>query len=231
VIEGVTLVLDALACGVDVEEVIVDDRLAPTVLAELERHHVPLHRAPEGALAKATSTTTAQPAAAIARQVARHASELVADSTLTLVLVGVGDPGNAGTLLRTAEAAGARAVLFCDGSVDPYNPKCVRASAGSLFRVPVSTGDAVEVLEACRGAGVARIATATRRGPAPDEVDLAGPFALVLGNEAHGLPELLHAHVDSWVSVPMVGRVESLNVAMTGAAVCFEALRQRRAQG
>jgi RNA methyltransferase, TrmH family len=225
------LVLDALACGVEVQEVLVEARLDHDVLAAVERHGVPVHHAPDGALAKASSTATPQPIAAIARRPAREA-RLVIDEAgpLALVLVGVGDPGNAGTLLRTAEATGARAVLFCDESVDPYNPKCVRASAGSVFRVPVSTGDAVEVLQGCQGAGMTRVATVPQGGQPPDEVDLARPTALVLGSESHGLPSSLAPHVDDRVTVPMVGRVESLNVAMAGAVVCFEALRQRRAR-
>jgi TrmH family RNA methyltransferase len=228
----VTLVLDALACGVDIDEVIVEPALDPAALATIGASGVPVRHAPEGALARALSTVTPQPVAAVARMPRARATDLAATGgPLLLVLVGVGDPGNAGTLLRTAEAAGARAVLFCDGSVDPHNPKCVRASAGSLFRVPVATGEAVEVLEACEEAGLARVATIARGGTPLDRADLLDPFALVLGSEAHGLPATLDELLDVRVTIPMEGRVESLNVAMAGAVVCFEALRQRRVAG
>jgi TrmH family RNA methyltransferase len=148
---------------------------------------------------------------------------------LSLVLVDVADPGNAGTLLRAGEASGAAAVLFCGASVDPCNPKCVRASAGALFHLPVASGgEAVAVLERLGGAGVRRLATVVRDGTPYDEVDLTGPVALVLGSEAHGLPAGLEALVDERCTIPMVGRSESLNVAMAGAVLAFEALRQRR---
>jgi TrmH family RNA methyltransferase len=148
---------------------------------------------------------------------------------LALVLVGVGDPGNAGTLLRSAEAAGAGAVLFCEGSADPYAPKCVRASAGSIFRVAVTrSAGARDALEWIASAGLGTVATVARGAQPYDEVALAGPVALVLGNEAHGLPEQVGAQVVRSVTIPMVGRTESLNVGMAGTILCFESLRQRR---
>jgi len=146
------------------------------------------------------------------------------------VLVDVADPGNAGTLVRAAEAAGAAAVLFCGSSVDPSNAKCVRASAGALFHVPIASGGEVgPVLESLGELGVRRLATVVQGGRPYDEVDLTGPVALVLGSEAHGLaPSALDA-VDERLSIPMDGRSESLNVAMAGSVLCFESLRQRRA--
>src|SRR5690606_19426236 len=144
---------------------------------------------------------------------------------LALVLVGVSDPGNAGTLLRSAEAAGGGAVLFCDGAVDPYGPKCVRSSAGSLFRLAV-TREATSgaALAAAAAAGLRRVGTLARGAPPYDAVDLAGPVALVLGSEAHGLPAAVAAVVDENVTIPMAGATESLNVGMAGTVLCFEAL-------
>src|SRR5207244_4335229 len=140
-----------------------------------------------------------------------------------LVLCEVSDPGNAGTLVRMAEASGVGAILFSDGSVDPFAPKCVRASAGSIFHVAVvSGGSPVQVLEAIGGRGVQRLGTDAHRGKPYDEADLREPFALVLGNEAHGLPAAVADQLDAWVHIPMVGDVESLNVAMAGSIICFE---------
>jgi TrmH family RNA methyltransferase len=150
---------------------------------------------------------------------------------LALVLVGVADPGNAGTLLRSAEAAGAGAVLFCAGSVDPYGPKCVRSSAGSVFRLVVARDlAAAEALAAVGEAGATIVATVARGAQPYDAVDLARPVALVLGSEAHGLAAGLAAAVDTAVTIPMQGRTESLNVGMAGTILCFESLRQRRAR-
>jgi TrmH family RNA methyltransferase len=181
----------------------------------------------DGVLARVTDTVTPQPVAAIGRFAdVSPGTAASAAGPLALVLVGVRDPGNAGTLLRSAEAAGAGAVLFCDGSVDPYGPKCVRASAGSVFRVAVTR--AGEALGCLSSAGLGTVATVARGARSYDEVDLAGPVALVLGSEAHGLPGDVAARVERAVTIPMAGRTESLNVGMAGTILCFESLRQRR---
>jgi TrmH family RNA methyltransferase len=235
VVDGPTLVLEALRAGLTVHEVLCAPGAATEVEAEAVARGVPVLRVQPEVLAKAVDAVTPQGVAAVAARpevsldAALHAAR---DAAITLVLVDVNDPGNAGTLLRTAEAAGAAAVLFCGASVDPCNPKCVRASAGALFHLPVASGgDVVSVLEGLGSAGVRRAATVVRHGTPYDAVDLTGPVALVLGNEAHGLPPELHGLVDERLSIPMVGRSESLNVAMAGAVVCFESLRQRRAAG
>ncbi len=146
---------------------------------------------------------------------------------LVTVLAHVRDPGNAGTVLRTADAAGASAVGFTDASVDPYNGKCVRASAGSLFHLPVVVGPRVETLiPALRESGLTVLAAdgAGKRSldEALDAGVLAGPTAWIFGNEAWGLPEEIIQQVDEVVSVPIYGRAESLNLA-TAAAVCLYA--------
>jgi TrmH family RNA methyltransferase len=231
VVEGIGLVRDVITAGGDVVEVLVDAAAEGRLeLDGIVGRGVPVLHAPEGALASVLGTVSPPPVAAVVRRGSVDVDAAVASAgSLALVLSGVSDPGNAGTLLRTAEAAGAGAVLFCDGSVDPYNPKCVRASAGSLFRVRVSTGGAaVKVLDKVRERGLSCVGTVVEDGLPPDEVDLRGPLALVLGNEAHGLPAELDQHLDVRLTIPMHGRVESLNVGMAGAVICFEALRQRR---
>ena len=146
---------------------------------------------------------------------------------LVAVLHGVTDPGNAGTVVRVADAAGADAVVFAGDTVDPHNGKCVRASTGSVFHLPISrVRDADEVFEACRAAGLALVAadgyatddldTADQRG------DLGHPTAWVFGSEAHGLPDAVVASLDTSLKVPLYGAAESLNLA-TAAAVCLYA--------
>ena len=233
-VDGPVLVAEALAAGVALHEVIAEPGAPADLLERAAAAGAAVCSVAPGTLARATDTTTPRPVAAIARLPAASPAEAAAAAgPLALVLVGVADPGNAGTLLRTAEAAGAGAVLFCDGSVDPYGPKCVRSSAGSLFRLTVvrDTG-AGPALAALRRRGLTTVATAARgRLPAYDEIDLARPVAVVLGSEAHGLPEPLGGAVDETVTIPMAGPTESLNVAMAGTIVCFESLRQRRAGG
>jgi RNA methyltransferase, TrmH family len=146
---------------------------------------------------------------------------------LAALLANVRDPGNAGTVLRTADAAGADAVVFADASVDPYNGKCVRASAGSLFHLPVVAGARLsDAVSALRRAGLRIIAADGRAGttlddPATREA-LAAPTAWLFGNEAWGLPPDLLALADQSVAVPIYGRAESLNLA-AAAAVCMYA--------
>ena len=146
---------------------------------------------------------------------------------LLAVLAHARDPGNAGTVVRAADAAGAGGVLLTGDSVDPYNGKCVRASAGSLFHLPVSIGQHVEEdLPALRAAGL-RVLAADGHADldldqATDSGLLDGPTAWVFGNEAWGLPESTRALADEVVKVPIHGRAESLNLA-TAAAVCLYA--------
>jgi RNA methyltransferase, TrmH family len=230
VIDGPTLLDEALTAGVSVEEVVAEPACPEELLARAAAAGAVLRSVADGMLARVTDTVTPPSVAAIGRIVEVSASAAAsAAGPLALVLVGVGDPGNAGTLLRSAEAAGAGAVLFCDGSADPYGPKCVRASAGSLFRVAVArSADAGGALRCLASAGLATLAAVVHGAPSYDEVDLAGPLALVLGSEAHGLPGHVAAQVGQAVTIPMVGRTESLNVGMAGTILCFESLRQRR---
>lgn len=150
---------------------------------------------------------------------------------LVVIAADVRDPGNAGTLIRTADAAGADAVILAGHSVDPYNPKTVRASVGSLFHLPVSVvPDAGAAVDACRGAGLTVLAA-----DGGGDVDLftadpllAGPTAWLFGNEAWGLPDELAAAADHRVSIPIAGKAESLNLS-TAAAVClYASARVRR---
>jgi len=146
---------------------------------------------------------------------------------LVALLANVRDPGNAGTVLRAADAAGADAVIFADASVDVYNGKCVRASAGSIFHLPVVAGVRLpETVAALREAGLRILAADGRGGSTLDDPDtriaLGSPAAWLFGNEAWGLPEGLLALADESVAVPIYGRAESLNLA-TAAAVCLYA--------
>lgn len=227
VVDGPTLVAEALEAGAGVVEVYVEPGAPAHVVDAARAAGVPVREVAPGALAKATSPVTPQPVAALAAFPAPPSEEVLRG--LVLVLVGVADPGNAGTLVRVAEASGASAVVSCADAVDLWNPKCVRASAGSLFRVPVVlAGDAHDALRRLRAAGMTIVATALDGAADLDDVDLRGDVAVLLGNEAHGLPHDVVAGADVAVRVPMAGRVESLNVAMTGTVVAFEAARQRR---
>jgi TrmH family RNA methyltransferase len=179
-------------------------------------------------MAELAQTITPQGVLAVCRFVDVPLGELTAAAPrLVVVLANVRDPGNAGTVLRTADAAGADAVIFSDASVDPYNSKCVRASAGSLFHLPVVASSPVAAtVGALRAAGLTVLAADGSSGcPLPALTPpgiLAGPTAWLFGNEAWGLPAETLALADQAVAVPIYGRAESLNLAVA-AAVCLYA--------
>jgi TrmH family RNA methyltransferase len=240
VIDGPVLVGDALDAGLALTEAFVDvdaaDERVAAVAARLRADGVPVRELAAGVLASAVDTVTPHGLAAVAHRPAPvdpaadpRAERSPAAAPFVLVLAGVGDPGNAGTLLRTAEAAGVTAVVAAAGSVDLFGPKTVRSSAGSLFRLPVAEGAAPgPTREALTAAGVTVLGTRAEGGTPYDRADLRRPLALVLGSEAHGVGPEWAALVDEWVMIPMAGGAESLNVAMAGTVVCFEAARQRR---
>jgi TrmH family RNA methyltransferase len=184
-----------------------------------------------GVLARVAGTVTPQPViAVVGMPVSTMADVRAAGPRLLVVCVDVRDPGNAGTVVRSAWAAGVDALVCCEGTVDVWNPKAVRASAGAVLHVPVvPAGPAPEVLSELGGWGLARLGTAAEGGTDYAATDLTRPTALVLGNEAAGLALAeLGPHLDGLVSIPMVAGAESLNVGMVAAVLCFEAARQRR---
>lgn len=179
---------------------------------------------------KLTSTVTPQGLVAVAQMLDVSLDDVPAEGCVAL-LHEVRDPGNAGTVLRSADAAGASAVLFSQTSVDVYNPKTVRASAGSLFHLPVVAGVATEVaIESLREKGVRILAMDTRGATDLYDADLSGPVGFVFGNEAHGLPDEIRDQTDQVVKVPIPGRAESLNLAAAATVCLFEWARRRSTQ-
>jgi TrmH family RNA methyltransferase len=144
--------------------------------------------------------------------------------------VGIGEPGNAGTLIRIADAMGAGAVIFGGHSVDPYNGKCLRASAGSVFAIPVIVApDAGAAVSALQTHGLRVLATTLDGESSLDDVDLAGPTAWLFGSESHGLSPELAQQADSRVAIPMSGGAQSLNVAAAAAICLYQSARAQRA--
>ena len=231
VVEGPVLVAEAVAAGWECEAQFVaeeaDGVVEPGVVGA-----GPVIELAEGVLDRVGSTETPQNPIAIVKM-RDHGSvdELLAAASFVVVLDRIADPGNLGTILRSAEASGAELVVLTPGSVDPYNPKVVRASAGALFHVPIVEAAIDDVV----AAGLTTIGTSSHdandRTVEPyTETDLTGRIALVMGNEAAGLPDDWSdtvGPVRRWVTIPHVGRSESLNVAMATTVLVFEAARQR----
>jgi RNA methyltransferase, TrmH family len=232
VVEGTKLLAEALTVGAKVDTVFAAPDAPPALLARAGAGGARVLELAPGVLERVATTVSPQPVMAIVGDLTVDLAT-VAHATLVVVCVDLGDPGNAGTVLRSAEAAGAGAVVLCGSSVDVYNPKTVRASAGAVFHVPVVAAEEepVDVLLHLGNGGLRRLGTVAGSGRDYTTLDLTLPVAIVLGNEAVGLPPALSSVLDDCVTIPMTGRSESLNVGMAAAVLCFEAARQRRAKG
>ena len=152
--------------------------------------------------------------------------DLLADP-LVLVVESIEKPGNLGTMLRTADAAGCGAVIVCDPTTDPFNPNVVRASTGMLFVVPLAVASSEETIEWLRRQDIATFATTPDTETLHTDSDLTGAVAIVVGTEQYGLSDLWLEEADSRIRIPMAGSADSLNAAMAAGITLFEAVRQR----
>jgi TrmH family RNA methyltransferase len=236
VIEGPNLLEEALKADAAIEAVYLDAgwesaaRL-PGLVAQCYEVGARVFELEPGVMGRVAGTVTPQAVIGVVSTPVFTLADLGATKPqLVVVCVDVRDPGNAGTIVRSAWAAGADAVVCCEGTVDVWNPKAVRASAGAVLHVPVvAAGPPPDVLDQLGGWGVKRLATASEGGLDYAATDLTRPTALVLGNEAAGLVLTdLGDHLDGVITIPMPGGAESLNVGMVAAVLCFEAARQRR---
>ena len=165
---------------------------------------------------------------AVARQFPTGLERIeLGDDPLLLVAESIEKPGNLGTMLRTSEAAGAAAVIVCDPTTDPFNPNVVRASLGTLFRVPLAIATTADAVAWLRRHGVHTVATTPGAARPHWETDLTGSVAVVIGSEQYGLSETWLEAADFQALIPMPGSVDSLNAAMAAGIILFEAARQR----
>ncbi len=230
-IEGPHLLEEALRAGLRVTTVFVAQGAEKLLGALRVPPETEILRLPAKLLHSALATETPQPIAALIEppewswphilDARRKGAELV------LILAGIQDPGNLGTILRSAEAFGVTGVVSLPGTASAWNPKAVRASAGSVFRVPLLAVSERECLEKLHEAGVKILATTVRAAQPADLVDLAGPVALIIGNEGNGVADELAAKADARITIPCPGPVESLNAAVAASVLLYEAARQR----
>lgn len=227
-VEGAQGVGEALSADASLRTLFLTDPDHPLV-ARAVGAGVDVVHVDEGVMARLTGTVTPQGLVGVVAFVDRPLDALGEAPGCVAVLHAARDPGNAGTVLRSADAAGAQGVVFSDTSVDVYNPKAVRASAGSLFHVPVVRGaQTAAAIEGLRARGL-RILAMDAHGEADLlEQDLSDPVAFVFGNEAWGLPDEIAGLADATVRVPIAGRAESLNLAAAATVCLFEWARQRR---
>jgi TrmH family RNA methyltransferase len=221
-VEGAQAVGEALD---RLEVLFATDELDPLVV-RAQQAGVEIQPVTDEVMGRLTSTVTPQGLVGVAPFIDVDLEALPGVGCLA-ILHEVRDPGNAGTVLRSADASGASGVVFTDTSVDVYNPKTVRASAGSLFHLPVVRGPAtVEAVNAAHARGFRVLAMATHGAKDLYRTDLDGPVAFLFGNEAHGLPPEVSALADVSVRVPQFGRAESLNLAASAAVCLFERARR-----
>ena len=227
-LEGERVIRDALAAGVSLDDVFIGENapIRPSIEDAAASGGIRPQIVSESVIRVLADTTTPQGCVAVARMPLRSLDEVEGD--LVLVLAEVRDPGNAGTLIRSAVAAGAQFVIFSSGSVDPFGPKTVRASAGTLFGTGIVRDvDLTDTLALLKDRGFTSLAGDPRSRRTIEDVALNRPIAVVVGNEAWGVPEAAAALVAEFVAIPMPGPVESLNVAVAGSLLLFECIRKR----
>ena len=231
-IEGMRILEEAIRSGLKFKAVFFRasaenraERLLPQMAA-----HVETLLLPDKLFASAVPSETPQGVAGLVRLKPFKLEDVLARSQAgpLLAIAGVQDPGNLGTILRSAEAFGAGGVLLGEGTVSPFNPKVIRASAGSVFRLPIVQAKLSGILDQMRELGLRLIATSSHKGTPLDQANLTGPLAVFIGSEGAGVPQDLLAEMTEVVAIPHSSSVESLNAGVAASIVLYEAARQRR---
>jgi len=235
-IEGVRILEEAIRSGLRFGAVFFREsaqNLAERLLPQIASH-VETLLVPDKVFDSAVASETPQGVAALVRLKEFSIEDVLERLQIgpVIVIVGLQDPGNLGTILRSAEAFGSAGVVLGEGTVSPFNSKVIRASAGSLFRIPLVVSKAAGGLEAIlpkfRAQGVRLIATSSHKGTPLDQAGLAGPCAIFIGSEGAGLPKTLMSQVDELIAIPHTQQVESLNAGVAASIVLYEAARQKR---
>jgi TrmH family RNA methyltransferase len=236
-LEGLHLVDEALRSGIPLQTVFVAQGHENLIesLSAIDETRTEILAVPREILDSAVSTESPQPIAALAHPQNWPWAEVLAQKpgapALIVVLSGIQDPGNLGTILRSAEAFGATGILCLTGTVSRWNPKAMRASAGSVFRLPVLASSEAKAFQHLREAGIRTLAAMARQAEPLNETNLTGPIALLIGSEGSGLSPEIAAQSDARITIPCPGPVESLNAAVAASVLLYETSRQRAESG
>jgi TrmH family RNA methyltransferase len=233
-IEGPHLVEEALRAGLRISTVFVAEGMLHHVEKSVRlQPEVEVLVLPSAILAPVLSTETPQLVAALVEPRLWSWEDLISSrrdtAPLILVLAGLQDPGNLGTIVRSAEAFGATGIVSLPGTVSPWNPKAVRASAGSILRMPFLTADPEAAFLRLHDHDITIWTTATSRAREIQQAKLGVPVAVVIGNEGNGVPDDIARMADARLTIPCPGPVESLNAAVAASILLYEAARQRAA--
>ncbi len=235
-LEGVKMVEEALRDNLGVQMVVATPSLVQHhgrgVLKLAESKQTDILWISEKLMDSVSESKTSQPVMALVRMRQHTVEEILShDSKLIVVAHQLQDPGNLGTIIRTSEAVGASGVAITPKTVDPYNSKTVRASMGSILRLPiVHLTDSAEFIKKCKQLGFQTVATALTGKQTHFDVDLRKPTVVIFGREGSGLSADILEHVDVQVRIPMAKAIDSLNVATSAAVILYEAMRQRMQQ-
>jgi RNA methyltransferase, TrmH family len=231
-IEGFRIIEEAVRSGVRFRAVFFSEsaeprahKLLPQIASQVEALLLP-----DKLFTSAVPSQSPQGVAALVHLKVSSAEDVLESSSPgpILVIAGVQDPGNLGTILRSAEAFGAKGILLGDGTVSAYNSKVVRASAGSVFRVPVAKGALQQAIELLRAKSFRLLATSSHKGVALPQADLSGATAIFIGNEGAGIDKKLLSQMDELVMIPHSPKVESLNAGVAASILLYEAAKGRQ---
>jgi len=233
-IEGIHLVSEALRVG-QLENVIYCSHLTEkfdgkALLGKVISSNVPHEEVNIKIMKQLSQVESPQGIIAIAKPRRTDLGSLFEIENPSIVIAcGIQDPGNLGTIIRTADAAGCSGLVISSGTADPYNEKAIRASSGSIFHLNiVKVDDIIDLITSLKRRGIKVISAVVGADKKYYEIDYKRPFALVIGNEGQGLPEAVEKLSDFSVSIPIMGGAESLNAAVSSAVILYEALKQRQ---
>lgn len=228
-LEGVHLIQEALQAGIHIHTILYSlEKKFPVELSRMTSLVTEWIGVSEAVLTKCSDTQTPQGVVAVTEKLKwTLQSFMEKENGLVIAIDGVQDPGNLGTIIRSADAVGATGIILGRGTVDLYNSKTVRATMGSMFHLPIVEGDLVELLPEASKQGIQLISASLTANRSCYEVDMTGATWFIVGNEGSGISAEIESLVSQKVIIPMPGRAESLNVAMAATVLLFEAARQR----
>ncbi|MCU1312072.1 MAG: tRNA/rRNA methyltransferase (SpoU) [Candidatus Angelobacter sp.] len=234
-IESVKIVEEAIRSNLRFHAIVFSEsgaasKISEKLLAELPANIEALV-VPDDVFKSAVDTESPQGVAALVFPPGFEISEVIAPGSLVVVAAGIQDPGNLGTIVRSAEAFGASGIILGEQTVSRFNAKAIRASAGSLFRLPSVASKLSDAVAELRKKGFRLVGTSSHKGTPLNEAKLSGPVALFIGSEGSGLPASILAQMDEFVTIPHSDKLESLNAGVAASILLYEAARQRRQAG